>query len=199
MATAAAWPASVRPAPPARWRTAAPPTQAGRTISIHPHEQILQDHKADQQTAEWQEAYTGTRPKVERKTRPLRLQALGWPQGPHPGHGPCRHRRRHPGRRHQLEPSRCPRCALERRRLGRGWAMTEGTISAPRPRSVRLSWSRSPRKPRNKGGSEGKPTRRDGEERKSQRAQGQHQPLLTLLHPPSSKHAVLEGNTSGVS
>jgi hypothetical protein len=41
--------------------------KAGRTITIHLHEQILQDHKADQQTAEWQQAYTGTRPKVERK------------------------------------------------------------------------------------------------------------------------------------
>jgi len=41
--------------------------RSGRTISIHPHEQILQDHKAAQQTAEWQQAYTGTRPKVERK------------------------------------------------------------------------------------------------------------------------------------
>ncbi len=41
--------------------------RSGRTISIHPHEQILQRHKADQQTTEWQAAYTGTRPKVERK------------------------------------------------------------------------------------------------------------------------------------
>ncbi len=41
--------------------------RSGRTISIHPHEQILQRHKADQRTAEWQQAYTGTRPKVERK------------------------------------------------------------------------------------------------------------------------------------
>jgi hypothetical protein len=40
---------------------------SGRTISIHPHEQILQDHKAEQQTADWQQAYTATRPKVERK------------------------------------------------------------------------------------------------------------------------------------
>jgi hypothetical protein len=41
--------------------------KAGRTISIHRHEQVLQDHKADQQTADWQDAYRGTRPKVERK------------------------------------------------------------------------------------------------------------------------------------
>ena len=41
--------------------------RSGRTISIHRHEQILQRHKADQQTPEWQNAYTGTRPKVERK------------------------------------------------------------------------------------------------------------------------------------
>jgi hypothetical protein len=41
--------------------------KSGRSVTIHPHEAILQAHKADQQTAEWQEAYTGTRPKVERK------------------------------------------------------------------------------------------------------------------------------------
>jgi hypothetical protein len=41
--------------------------QSGRTITIHPHEHILQAHKADQQTAQWQQAYTGTRPTVERK------------------------------------------------------------------------------------------------------------------------------------
>jgi hypothetical protein len=41
--------------------------RAGRTITIHPHEDILQAHKADQQTAQWQAAYTATRPKVERK------------------------------------------------------------------------------------------------------------------------------------
>jgi Transposase DDE domain len=40
---------------------------SGRTITIHPHEQILQRHKADQQTAQWQDAYRRTRPKVERK------------------------------------------------------------------------------------------------------------------------------------
>jgi len=41
--------------------------KSGRSVTIHPHEGILQAHKADQKTAEWQEAYTGTRPKVERK------------------------------------------------------------------------------------------------------------------------------------
>jgi DDE family transposase/transposase-like protein DUF772 len=41
--------------------------KAGRTITIHRHEQILQQHKAEQQTPEWHEAYTSTRPKVERK------------------------------------------------------------------------------------------------------------------------------------
>jgi hypothetical protein len=39
----------------------------GRTISIHRHEQILQQHKADQKTEQWQKGYTGIRPKVERK------------------------------------------------------------------------------------------------------------------------------------
>lgn len=41
--------------------------RAGRTITIHPHEHILQRHKADQQTDAWQQAYTATRPTVERK------------------------------------------------------------------------------------------------------------------------------------
>jgi Transposase DDE domain/Transposase domain (DUF772) len=41
--------------------------RSGRTISIHPHEEILLRHKADQQTDAWQQAYTGTRPKIERK------------------------------------------------------------------------------------------------------------------------------------
>ena len=40
---------------------------SGRTISIHPHERILQSHKVEQQTVEWRQAYTATRPKVERK------------------------------------------------------------------------------------------------------------------------------------
>jgi Transposase DDE domain/Transposase domain (DUF772) len=40
---------------------------SGRTISVHPHEQILQTHKAAQQTVQWQQAYTATRPTVERK------------------------------------------------------------------------------------------------------------------------------------
>ena len=51
----------------ARWPSDAPRTPPGADFTIHPHEQILQDHKADQQTVEWQQAYTGTRPKVERK------------------------------------------------------------------------------------------------------------------------------------
>jgi Transposase DDE domain/Transposase domain (DUF772) len=42
-------------------------SKSGRTVGVHPHEQILQDHKADQHTDSWQQAYTGTRPKVERK------------------------------------------------------------------------------------------------------------------------------------
>jgi hypothetical protein len=39
----------------------------GRSIAIHPHEAILQAHKTEQASAEWQQSYTGTRPKVERK------------------------------------------------------------------------------------------------------------------------------------
>jgi Transposase DDE domain len=40
---------------------------AGRTITIHRHEDILQAHKAEQRRPEWQQAYRSTRPKVERK------------------------------------------------------------------------------------------------------------------------------------
>ncbi|HTW97897.1 MAG TPA: IS1182 family transposase [Acidimicrobiales bacterium] len=41
--------------------------KTGRTITIHRHEQILRQHKADQQNEEWKQQYSGTRPKVERK------------------------------------------------------------------------------------------------------------------------------------
>ena len=39
----------------------------GRTVTIHAREDLLQAHKAQQRDPDWQEAYTGTRPKVERK------------------------------------------------------------------------------------------------------------------------------------
>ena len=47
----------------ARCTTAA----GGRTVTIHRREDLLQAHKAAQATPEWQDDYTGTRPKVERK------------------------------------------------------------------------------------------------------------------------------------
>ncbi len=40
---------------------------AGRTITIHPEEALLQRAKAEQADPEWKAAYRGTRPKVERK------------------------------------------------------------------------------------------------------------------------------------
>jgi hypothetical protein len=40
---------------------------SGRTVSVHRHEEVLQAHKAGQARPEWQEAYKGTRPKVELK------------------------------------------------------------------------------------------------------------------------------------
>jgi len=40
---------------------------AGRTISVHRREDILQRKKREQATGAWQASYTGTRPKVERK------------------------------------------------------------------------------------------------------------------------------------
>jgi hypothetical protein len=39
----------------------------GRTITVNPHEAILQAHKQQQTTVQWRDSYTGTRPKVERK------------------------------------------------------------------------------------------------------------------------------------
>jgi IS5 family transposase len=39
----------------------------GRSVTIHRREDLLQAHKAAQATPEWQDDYTGTRPKVERK------------------------------------------------------------------------------------------------------------------------------------
>jgi hypothetical protein len=40
---------------------------SGRTVTIHAREDLLQTHKAQQRDPDWQAAYTGTRPKVERK------------------------------------------------------------------------------------------------------------------------------------
>jgi IS5 family transposase len=40
---------------------------AGRTVTIHRREDLLQAHKTAQADPAWQAAYTGTRPKVERK------------------------------------------------------------------------------------------------------------------------------------
>jgi Transposase DDE domain/Transposase domain (DUF772) len=48
-------------------RAACTTSAGGRTVTIHPREAVLQAHKAAQADPAWQEAYTGTRPKVERK------------------------------------------------------------------------------------------------------------------------------------
>jgi len=40
----------------------------GRTVTIHAREDLLQEHKTAQAEPDWQADYTGTRPKVERKT-----------------------------------------------------------------------------------------------------------------------------------
>ena len=50
---------------------------SGRTVTVHAHEDILQSHKAAQRDPEWQEAYTGTRPKVERKIAHFVRRAWG--------------------------------------------------------------------------------------------------------------------------
>jgi hypothetical protein len=49
----------------------------GRTVTVHAREDLLQAHKAAQATPEWQEAYTGTRPKVERKIAHFVRRAWG--------------------------------------------------------------------------------------------------------------------------
>jgi len=41
--------------------------KGGRNITIHPYEELLQAHKAEQQDPDWQRAYKDNRPKVERK------------------------------------------------------------------------------------------------------------------------------------
>lgn len=50
---------------------------AGRTVTIHEHEQLLQDAKAAQADPAWQAAYRGTRPKVERKIAHLMARVHG--------------------------------------------------------------------------------------------------------------------------
>jgi hypothetical protein len=49
---------------------------SGRSITIHPREALLQRAKATQATAEWQQAYRSTRPKVERKI--AHFVRVGW-------------------------------------------------------------------------------------------------------------------------
>lgn len=48
-------------------REACTTSAGGRSVTIHPRQAVLQAHKAAQADPAWQEAYTGTRPKVERK------------------------------------------------------------------------------------------------------------------------------------
>jgi IS5 family transposase len=48
-------------------RSSCTTSTSGRTVTIHAREDILQAHKAAQADPDWQDAYTGTRPKVERK------------------------------------------------------------------------------------------------------------------------------------
>ena len=50
---------------------------SGRSVTIHPREDLLQSHKAAQRSPECQDAYTGTRPKVERKVAHFVRRAWG--------------------------------------------------------------------------------------------------------------------------
>jgi len=50
---------------------------SGRTVTIHAREDLLQAQKTAQTTPQWQEAYTGTRPKVERKIAHFVRRAWG--------------------------------------------------------------------------------------------------------------------------
>ena len=51
--------------------------KGGRTITIHPHEEVLQAHKAEQQDPDWQDDYKANRPKVERKIGHLTRKQWG--------------------------------------------------------------------------------------------------------------------------
>ena len=50
---------------------------SGRTVTVHAREDLLQSHKAAQRDPKWQEDYTGTRPKVERKIAHFVRRAWG--------------------------------------------------------------------------------------------------------------------------
>ena len=50
---------------------------SGRTVTIHAREDLLQAHKTAQTSPDWQEAYSGTRPKVERKIAHFVRRAWG--------------------------------------------------------------------------------------------------------------------------
>lgn len=50
---------------------------AGRSVTIHPKEKILQKHKKAQADPEWEDAYRSTRPKVERKIAHFVRRAWG--------------------------------------------------------------------------------------------------------------------------
>lgn len=52
-------------------------TATGRTITIHEHEQLLQDAKATQADPDWRAEYRATRPKVERKIGHLMARLHG--------------------------------------------------------------------------------------------------------------------------
>jgi len=58
-------------------RTACTKSRAGRTITIGPHESLLQVARAQQATPEWQERYRADRPKVERKIAHFARRAWG--------------------------------------------------------------------------------------------------------------------------
>jgi hypothetical protein len=51
--------------------------KAGRTITIHPNEELLQAHKAEQADPDWQNDYRSNRPKVERKIGHLTRKPWG--------------------------------------------------------------------------------------------------------------------------
>ena len=85
--------------------------EAGRTITIHPHEAMLQRARAEQRDPAWRRALPGRPAHRRTQDRPLRPPGLGRTTSPHPRPGPHRHRPRHPRRRPQLGPSGRPRPA----------------------------------------------------------------------------------------
>ena len=101
----------------------------GRSVTIHPHEALLQAARAEQATPEWLERYWADRPIVERK-----MAHLGRTQGPMSRPVQDLHRYRHQGGRAQLRAPGRARRRPHRRRVGGGAGLRRASEERP-------SWS----------------------------------------------------------